>query len=103
MRYCHTCGMANDINRRICCHCNVDMLSPPSARGRIPACVPVAGYISLDQLHDLASDIPDAKPAAPSPPTDWFSVSMKSVKWTGVILTCLVAIFFLAMVVKAFM
>jgi hypothetical protein len=64
----------------------------------------MVGYVSLDQLHSLADGVLEAnsEPKGVSR-TDWFSVSMKSVKWTGASLTCLMVIFFLVMILKAFM
>jgi hypothetical protein len=79
----------------------------------MPANIPVkAGYVTLDQLNDMASknnsdmasknnSLPEQKTVGS--PVDWLSVSMNMVKWIGVGVTCLIMAFFMIVIMKAFM
>jgi len=108
MRYCRTCGLANE-DLAICTECGMDPHAPRIVAKCVPAHVPVAGYISFSQLSQLVEQIPDevvpreSKPELPKLPTDWFSMSMGLVKWMGVAVTCLIMAFFVIVVLKAFM
>ena len=107
MRYCHTCGCPNSDMLDPCVECGTahDAKLPRC----VPAHVPVAGYVSLAQLSQLTSQTPnkscEAEPAEPivKQPTDWFALSMGTVKWMGILVTCLVMAFFLTVILKAFM
>jgi hypothetical protein len=108
MKYCHTCGFASEDFVPTCPECGADSGAQQSAAKCVPAHVPVAGYMSLDQLDQLAQRVRnDAIMERPveqvvSAPTDWFATSMSLVKWTGIIATCLAATFFLTVFLKAF-
>jgi hypothetical protein len=74
--------------------------------------VPVPGYLTFDQLSGLATAL-DSQQAGQndaqilavkrSPSATAFAVSMKAVKWTGILVVCLTLALFAIVILKAFM
>lgn len=73
-----------------------------------PTHIPLAGYVSLNELNELASAVrsiqlePEEQNKEPLDKR-WFFISMSMVKWLGVAATCLTMIFFTIVILKAFL
>lgn len=102
MRRCHECGAKCEFDR-----CSACSQKPALSAMLVPKHVPVFGYVTPAELHTIA--VACAAPALssrakPTPRSvDWFSVSMKTVKYLGTVVTCLVAIFLAVVLLKAIM
>lgn len=101
MRRCHECGAKCEFDRCLACS-----QKPALSAVLVPKHVPVFGYMTPAELHARAIRIAPAVPSCVKPVSrsvDWFSVSMKTVKYLGTVVTCLVAIFLAAVLLKAIM
>lgn len=107
MRYCRICGTSNDNLENICPRCKV---STQITKNCVPQHIQTNGYMTIEQLNRLTGRVPmngdeprSLKTENASPSISWFSVSMGMVKFMGVGVTCLTIIFFLIVMLKAFM
>ena len=108
MRHCRVCGGGGGSDFELECQKCGANIEQAVEEHYTPKMVPVAGYISLDEMLEIADairasmaqrqDIRRSKRA----PIDMLSISMTMVKWLGATVICLVIAFFLVMILKAF-
>lgn len=103
---CRICGAQHSLAEVRCPECG---MRPEESVGRcVPTHLPMPGYLTFDQLANMADALDCPLPApeaaiAPRAPLTAFAVAMGAVKWLGIVVICLTLALFAVVVLKAFM